>query len=99
MHYILTPERARQGIPPGGQDQHVVHVSPAGAEGLAQFREPVFGRIGSRPFTLEEMRQLFLKPDGTPWYVSNRIDDHSTAAAKDDTRPAPPRVAAPAPLP
>ncbi|MBX3693110.1 multiheme c-type cytochrome [Dokdonella sp.] len=39
----------------------------------------VFGRIGSRPFTLEEMRRLFLKEDGTPWYVSNAIDDHGTA--------------------
>jgi len=29
----------------------------------------VFGRIGSRPFTLEEQRRLYLKPDGTPWAV------------------------------
>ncbi|HEX2829472.1 MAG TPA: hypothetical protein VHP37_24210 [Burkholderiales bacterium] len=29
----------------------------------------VFGRIGSRPFNLEEQRKLFLKPDGTPWTV------------------------------
>lgn len=41
----------------------------------------VFGRIGSRPFTLEEMRRLFLKADGTPWYVSNQIDDDATGAA------------------
>ncbi len=31
----------------------------------------VFGRIGSRPFNLEEMRKLFLKEDGTPWFVEN----------------------------
>jgi hypothetical protein len=29
----------------------------------------VFGRVGSRPFTLEEQRRLYLKPDGTPWTV------------------------------
>ncbi len=29
----------------------------------------VFGRVGSRPFTLEEQRRLYLKPDGTPWAV------------------------------
>ena len=27
----------------------------------------VFGRIGSRPFHLDEMQKLYLKPDGTPW--------------------------------
>jgi len=40
----------------------------------------VFGRIGSRPFNLEEMRRLFLRKDGTPWYVSNAVDDNSTRA-------------------
>ena len=29
----------------------------------------VFGRVGSRPFNLQEQRKLFLKPDGTPWTV------------------------------
>ena len=29
----------------------------------------VFGRVGSRPFTLEEQRKLYLKRDGTPWTV------------------------------
>ena len=29
----------------------------------------VFGRIGSRPFTLEEQRKMYLKPDGNPWMV------------------------------
>ena len=42
----------------------------------------VFGRIGSRPFNLEEMRRLFLRADGTPWYVSNDPDDHSTAGGR-----------------
>jgi hypothetical protein len=31
----------------------------------------VFGRIGSRPFNLQEQRKLFLKPDGTPWTVND----------------------------
>ncbi len=34
----------------------------------------VFGRIGSRPFTLEEQRRLYLRPDGTPWTVKDRVD-------------------------
>jgi hypothetical protein len=32
----------------------------------------VFGRVGSRPFNLEEQRKLYLKPDGTPWTVRDR---------------------------
>lgn len=32
----------------------------------------VFGRVGSRPFNLEEQRKLYLKPDGTPWTVKSR---------------------------
>ncbi len=31
----------------------------------------VFGRIGSRPLDLAEMRRLFLDADGKPWFVSN----------------------------
>jgi len=31
----------------------------------------VFGRLGSRPFTLEEQRKLYLKPDGTVWTVKD----------------------------
>lgn len=29
----------------------------------------VFGRVGSRPFNLDEQRRLYLKPDLTPWTV------------------------------
>jgi hypothetical protein len=29
----------------------------------------VFGRIGSRPFNLEEMRKLYMNPDGSVWKV------------------------------
>ena len=31
----------------------------------------VFGRIGSRPFTLPEQRKLYLNPDGTVWTVKD----------------------------
>ncbi len=31
----------------------------------------VFGRIGSRPFNLQEQRKMYLKPDGTPWTVQD----------------------------
>ena len=31
----------------------------------------VFGRIGSRPLNLEEQRRMYLKPDGTPWTVTD----------------------------
>ncbi len=31
----------------------------------------VFGRIGSRPFTLEEQRKMYLNPDGAVWTVKD----------------------------
>ncbi|HEY1076626.1 MAG TPA: hypothetical protein VGE51_08040 [Fontimonas sp.] len=31
----------------------------------------VFGRIGSRPFNLEEQRELYVDDDGKPWFVQN----------------------------
>ena len=34
----------------------------------------VFGRIGSRPFNLQEMQELYLDNKGNPWYVSDRIE-------------------------
>jgi hypothetical protein len=33
----------------------------------------VFGRIGSRPFTLPEMQKLYLGPDGKPFYVTDKV--------------------------
>jgi hypothetical protein len=33
----------------------------------------VFGRLGSRPFTLEEMQRLYLGEDGRPWYVDDTV--------------------------
>jgi hypothetical protein len=32
----------------------------------------VFGRIGSRPFTLDEMKRLYLDRSGAPWRVQDR---------------------------
>jgi hypothetical protein len=34
----------------------------------------VFGRLGARPFTLDEMRRLFLDPAGRPYLVSDEVD-------------------------
>lgn len=33
----------------------------------------IFGRIGSRPFNLEEMQKLYLKADGQPWFVNDAV--------------------------
>lgn len=33
----------------------------------------VFGRRGSRPLNLEEMRQLYLDEEGNPWHVSDEV--------------------------
>ena len=32
----------------------------------------VFGRLGSRPFTLEEMQRLYLDDEGKPWFVNEK---------------------------
>ena len=33
----------------------------------------VFGRLGSRPFSLEEMQRLYLDNRGDPWFVSDQV--------------------------
>jgi hypothetical protein len=33
----------------------------------------VFGRLGSRPFNLEEMQRLYLRPDGSVWTVGDEV--------------------------
>jgi hypothetical protein len=45
----------------------------------------IFGRIGSRPFNLEEMRRLFLHKDGTPWFVSTNPSEARGTRASNDT--------------
>ena len=34
----------------------------------------VFGRRGSRPLNLQEMRKLFLDANGKPWYVTDQVE-------------------------
>jgi hypothetical protein len=42
----------------------------------------VFGRLGSRPFTLEEMQKLFLGDDGLPFFVSDDVSAGAAGSAK-----------------
>jgi len=46
----------------------------------------IFGRIGSRPFHLDEMQKLYLKADGTPWTVSNSFDDKARSKVADGSK-------------
>ena len=41
----------------------------------------VFGRRGSRPLNLEEMRRLYLDDAGRPWFVTDEIESGRTAEA------------------
>jgi hypothetical protein len=41
----------------------------------------VFGRLGSRPFNLEEMQRLYLNPDGSLWTVRNTLPTASSSTA------------------
>ena len=34
----------------------------------------IFGRLGSRPFTREEMERLFMTRAGQPWRVTDDVD-------------------------
>jgi hypothetical protein len=34
----------------------------------------IFGRIGSRPFTAEEMKVLYLNDEGKPWFVDDEVE-------------------------
>ncbi len=44
----------------------------------------VFGRLGSRPFTLPEMQKLYLTPSGSLWTVDNHLDLKSFLAKQPD---------------
>ena len=37
----------------------------------------VFGRIGSRPFNLKEMQNLYIDKSGKPWFTSDQVDEKS----------------------
>jgi len=41
----------------------------------------IFGRIGSRPFTLPEMQKLYLGPDGKPFYVTDKVQQQDFVPA------------------
>jgi hypothetical protein len=45
----------------------------------------VFGRLGSRPFTLQEMQSLYLDDEGEPWYVTNEETNEDTRVADSDS--------------
>ena len=55
----------------------------------------VFGRVGSRPFNLQEMQELYLDDDGNPWFVTNG-DDKDTQVTGTESKDA---ENAPAPSP
>jgi hypothetical protein len=42
----------------------------------------IFGRIGSRPFTLKEMQQLYLGPDGRPFFVTDKVQQQDFVPAR-----------------
>ncbi|HYM72728.1 MAG TPA: hypothetical protein VET89_07080 [Stellaceae bacterium] len=42
----------------------------------------VFGRIGSRPFTLKEMQQLYMGPDGKPFTVTDQVQKQDFVPAR-----------------
>jgi hypothetical protein len=52
----------------------------------------VFGRIGSRPFTSDEMKKFYQRPDGTVWTVTDEVRMQEFVPARTtaaDVRPAP----------
>jgi hypothetical protein len=42
----------------------------------------VFGRIGSRPFTLPEMQELYMGPDGRPYTVTDTVQQQDFVPAR-----------------
>ena len=52
----------------------------------------VFGRLGSRPFTLDEQKRLYIGPDGNPYFVTDEVEQErfqSGPEARRDDRRAP----------
>ena len=58
----------------------------------------VLGRLGSRPFNLEEQRRFYLDKQGSPWFVSDRVEADKFVPAP-RSAPTAAQVAALAPLP
>jgi len=42
----------------------------------------IFGRIGSRPFTLEEMKHLYMGANGRPYFVTDRVKTEDFVGGK-----------------
>ena len=60
----------------------------------------IFGRIGSRPFTLDEMKQFYMGPDGRPYTVTDVVQQQDFVPAAHRARPpAAPAMPAPGPMP
>jgi hypothetical protein len=51
----------------------------------------VFGRLGSRPFTLPEMQRLYLTGEGDLWTVGNAPAAGSFLPARPEGNPTPPQ--------
>ncbi len=50
----------------------------------------IFGRIGSRPFTLEEMQKLYLDDNGEPWFVpSAKVQKAAEQSSSAEVSPRP----------
>lgn len=49
----------------------------------------VFGRKGARPMNLAEMQKLYLKADGTPWFVEDEVDSANQTKNKKNTEARP----------
>ena len=51
----------------------------------------ILGRLGSRPFTQEEMQDFYLDENGNPWFVSDtgRPEDYNTDWEKELAQPMP----------
>jgi hypothetical protein len=47
----------------------------------------IFGRIGSRPFTLNEMKQLYMGPDGRPFTVTDTVEKQDFIPARHMSAP------------
>ena len=76
--YGFSPEPRPQLISTYPTDEPALSVS----KGLDRDRAvdetgnqiAVFGRIGSRPFTLREMQRLYLDEAGDPWFTGDAVD-------------------------
>ena len=55
----------------------------------------VFGRIGSRPFSLDEMKRLYMGPDGRPFTVTDRVKLEDYVGPRRMTLPRDSRAAVP----